>query len=168
MIKTAISKGALAAVIFFTSSAVAADLIPAGEIQAVKATGAETIALAAPPVAKAARNLRAGTILHVTDLIFEGGTPAEIIAFKELLTGKELKRTTYAGAPLPLAALSMPTVVKRNAIVTIEFIRGPLVITTEGRALDPGAVGDTVRVMNLKSRVTLSATIIDANKVVTK
>ncbi len=134
-------------------------------------TDVEEVAKPTPviaPIAKAARHLRAGLVIHDSDLVFEGGSPSAVATLKELITGKEIKRTIYAGTIIPLAELGMPTVIKRNAIITIEFVRGPLVITTDGRALDPGAVGDTVRVMNLNSKITLSAVVVGANKVVTR
>ena len=41
----------------------------------------------------------------------------------------------------------------------MSYMRGPLRIVTEGRALDRAAVGQPVRVMNLASRQTVSGTV---------
>ena len=120
------------------------------------------------PVVFAAGHLRAGTIIRESDIVIEGGAPDAIASLKAIITGKEVKRTIYAGKPFTLSDLGSPTVIKRNAIITIEFSRGPLVITTDGRALDPGGVGDIVRVMNLSSKTIVSATVAGANKVVTQ
>ncbi len=120
------------------------------------------------PLVTAARHLRAGTIVQDADILVDGGAPDAVASLKKTMAGKEIKHTVYAGKPLTLSDLGSPTVIKRNAVITIEFIRGPLVITTDGRALDPGGVGDTVRVMNLNSRIILTAMVVGANKVVTQ
>ena len=143
-------------------------------VQPAPATAALQEALASkkaevtPLAVKVTRNLRAGTILRESDLLFEGGFPEEIAAAKESFFGKEIKRTVYAGRPIFVEDTGNPTVVKRNDIIAIEFTKGALVISTDGRALDPGAVGDTIRIMNLKSRVILSAVITGDNKATTQ
>ncbi len=117
-----------------------------------------------PTVVRAANNLRAGSVLHRSDLIVEGDNDKAL----ELFVGLELKRAIYQGKTLSPNDVGPPTVVTRNAIVQLEFIRGPLMITTEGRALDAGAVGDSVRVMNLSSKIILTAVITGPNKAVTQ
>ena len=117
-----------------------------------------------PSIVKAAQNLRVGTVLHASDLVVEGDNPATLDQF----VGLELKRAVYVGKTLSLNDVGPPTAVDRNAIVMLEFVRGPLMITTEGRALAAGAVGDRVRVMNLSSKIILTATITGPNKAVTQ
>lgn len=117
-----------------------------------------------PAVIRAAQNLRAGTVLHASDLIVESGDTTAL----DLYVGMELKRAVYQNKPLSPNDVGAPTVVARNAIVQLEFIRGPLMISTEGRALDAGAVGESVRVMNLNSKIILTAVITGPNKAVTQ
>ncbi len=117
-----------------------------------------------PVIVKAAQNLRAGTVLSAADLITDSDNPAALSMF----IGMEVKRSIYTGKPLSLNDVGAPTAVERNAIVMLEFVRGPLVITTEGRALDSGALGERVRIMNLTSKVILSAVITGPNKAVTQ
>ena len=62
--------------------------------------------------------------------------------------------------PLPWAAHSgrrcgAPAIITRNQVVVVQFKGNGLHITTDGRALERGAVGDRVRIMNLSSRATL-------------
>jgi len=71
--------------------------------------------------------------------------PAEVI-------GQEARVALYAGRPIRYADIGPPAIVDRNDLVTLFFDNGPLVITTEGRALGRGAAGDVIRVMNLTSR----------------
>ena len=117
-----------------------------------------------PTVVRAAQNLRAGSVLHSSDLLIEGDNANAL----DLFVGLELKRSIYQGKTLSPNDVGPPTVVTRNAIVQLEFVRGPLMISTEGRALDAGAVGDSVRVMNLSSKIILTAVITGPNKAVTQ
>lgn len=112
---------------------------------------------------KAAQHLRAGAILHASDLATDGNEAA----LKPFI-GMELKRSVYAGKVITANDIGMPTLIERNAIVLLEFERGPLLITTEGRALDAGAKGETVRVMNLASKIILTAEVVGPNKVKTR
>lgn len=115
-------------------------------------------------IVKAAEHLRAGAVLHESDLLVEGGDRSSLEPF----VGMELKRAVYAGKVITTNDIGLPTLIERNAIVTLEFERGPLLITTEGRALDAGAKGETVRVMNLSSKIILTAQVVGPNKVKTR
>ncbi|WP_428408214.1 flagellar basal body P-ring formation chaperone FlgA [Hyphococcus sp.] len=117
-----------------------------------------------PAAVSAAENLRAGTVLHASDLSLDSGDASAL----DLYVGAELKRSVYKGMKLSPKDVGPPTVVERNAIVQLEFVRGPLMIMTEGRALDAGAVGDRVRIMNLNSKIILTAVITGPNKAVTQ
>jgi flagella basal body P-ring formation protein FlgA len=48
-------------------------------------------------------------------------------------------------------------VIDRNEIVTLRFNAGGLLISPTGRALDRAAEGERLRVINLSSRVTVTA-----------
>jgi flagella basal body P-ring formation protein FlgA len=58
-----------------------------------------------------------------------------------------------------LGQIGPPALVERNSIVRMNYSRGPLRIVTDGRALDRAAVGETVRVMNLSSKQTVTGTV---------
>jgi flagella basal body P-ring formation protein FlgA len=70
-----------------------------------------------------------------------------------------------AFAQRPAKAESAAPLVKRNAIVVMEFVRGPLSIIAEGRALSAGAEGETVKVLNTSSRIAVSALVVGPNRV---
>ncbi len=132
----------------------------------VVANGDLAAANDAPAAINARRHLRAGTILQRVDIIISGGEAAQ--AALQDIVGMEVKRTIYAGKTIMPKDVAPPTAIKRNAIVTMEFKKGPLLITTEARVLDPGAIGETVRVMNLSSKVILSAIVVSSSKVRTR
>lgn len=122
----------------------------------------------APARVKAAHTLRTGTVLHASDLVIEGDVHNDTSSPLDLFVGMEIKRTVYAGKILSANDVGPPTLVARNAIVTLEFARGPLLITTEGRALDSGAAGERIRIMNLSSKTILTATVTGPNKAMTR
>lgn len=122
----------------------------------------------APVTVKAAHTLRAGTVLHASDLIVDGDVKEGMPSPLDPFVGMETKRSVYMGKTLSTNDVGPPTLIARNAIVSLEFARGPLLITTEGRALDSGAAGENIRIMNLSSKIILTATVTGPNKAVTQ
>ncbi len=106
------------------------------------------------------RTLRAGTRITADDLSLIRGTaphgaasnPAEVI-------GMEARVTLYAGRPIPLGSLTQPALVERNQLVSLIFLHGGLEIRADGRALGRGAAGETIRIMNLASRSTITGRV---------
>ena len=125
------------------------------------------LAAGAPPAFAsdivAARNIRAGAIIVAADIV--APDTVEGLRAAAAYIGQEAARSIYKGQPLDSAELRAPTVVARNAVVTMEFVKGPMTIATEGRALDQGGEGDRIRVMNLLSRRIVTATIVNATTV---
>jgi flagella basal body P-ring formation protein FlgA len=72
--------------------------------------------------------------------------------------GMEARINLYPGRPIRAADLQAPAVIDRNDIVTLRFAAGGLMIVTDGRALDRAAEGERLRVINLSSRMTVTAT----------
>lgn len=101
------------------------------------------------------RTIRAQSVILEKDLAM---TPeARAGAFSEMadVVGQEARITLYAGRPIRFDDVGPPAVVDRNQIVFLEYRRAGLRISTEGRALQRGGVGDLIRIMNLQSRATL-------------
>ncbi|NOX94409.1 MAG: flagellar basal body P-ring formation protein FlgA [Alphaproteobacteria bacterium] len=111
----------------------------------------------------AARNIRAGAVITASDIV----SPEDVYAMRRAVNiiGLEVRRTVYRGQPLHEEALQQPTLVKRNAIVQMEFSKGSMNISAEGRALDKGAMGDRIRVMNLISKRIVVATVSGSDSV---
>ena len=105
----------------------------------------------------AARNIRAGAVITAADI----ANPNDRDAMRRAIgiIGMEAGRTFYRGQPLVENDLRKPTLVERNAIVHMEYNNGPMTISAEGRALDKGAIGDRIRVMNLASKRVVTATV---------
>lgn len=101
------------------------------------------------------RTIRAATIISEIDVTLKpGGTPNAFDRLEDV-TGQEARTTLYAGRPIRLDDIGPPALIERNQIVSLRFQSKGLVITTEGRSLQRGGIGDRIRIMNLSSRATL-------------
>ena len=98
------------------------------------------------------RTLRPGSLISASDVTLKGGE--NLGAYDQLLdvVGQEARIALYAGRPIPFEGIGPPALIDRNQIVSLHFRAVGLNISTEGRALERGGVGDRVRIMNLSSR----------------
>lgn len=131
------------------------------------AESAEQMFSEEPAQITAARNMRVGEIIQRSDLVTIG---AEKMLNQQLamLLGHEVKRTIYAGKPITHIDVGPRTMIARNAVITLEFNKGTLSITTQGRALDTGGLGDSIRVMNSDSKITVTAVVTGKNRAKTQ
>lgn len=97
----------------------------------------------------AAEVIRAGDGVTVANAELQDGDGPEVY---DLFAGREVRRTVYAGQTITLDNTQPARLVTRNEVVTIKFIRGPLEISTSGRAMGDAALNETVSVLNLQSR----------------
>lgn len=88
------------------------------------------------------RSLKHGTILSSEDLL--GMTPRQMIR---------------SGQPVKVSDIESPKVIERGDFVTIAFQQGPLSLTAQGKAMEHGAKGDMIRVLNISSNKTLEAVV---------
>jgi flagellar basal body P-ring formation protein FlgA len=129
----------------------------------MRAAGCLSLVMALGPVwasaesVVATRTLRANTLIGPQDVVLtdRAATPGAATDPGEVV-GLEARVTLYAGRPIPVSALGPPALVERNQIVTLVFQHGALEIRAEGRALGRGGEGDTIRIMNLASRNTVT------------
>jgi flagella basal body P-ring formation protein FlgA len=110
-----------------------------------------------------------GQVLKAADLAIERRPKAE--ATSTTLTslaqaqGFAVKHTLRAGAVIRQADVAKPELVGRNETVTIVYEVPGIVLTIAGKALDPGALGDTISVTNVQSKRTIQATVIGPSRV---
>jgi flagella basal body P-ring formation protein FlgA len=120
------------------------------------------VLMAGPTLAEsvvATRTLRAQTVIGPGDLAVVDTELAGALSDPAQAYGLETRVAIYAGRPVRPGDLGAPTLVQRNQVVTLVYLAGGLAISTEGRALEAGAAGDSVRVMNLGSRNTVAGRI---------
>ena len=107
----------------------------------------------------ATRTLRPNTVIGPDDLtIVDARLPGALTDPAQAL-GLETRVAIYAGRPVVQSDLGTLTLVQRNQVVSLVYLAGGLAISTEGRALSRGSEGETVRVINLGSRTTVSGRV---------
>ena len=75
------------------------------------------------------------------------------------LVGKSPRRPIRASEPVRGSELREPILVPKNSLVTIRLQTERMVLTVRGRAMEPGAQGDVIRVVNTKSNTVISASV---------
>jgi len=105
------------------------------------------------------RAIRGQSVISPEDLALVEGTVPGALDSIEAVAGREARVALYPGRPILASQVGAPALVERNAVVRMNYMRGPLRIVTDGRALDRGAAGEPVRVMNLVSRQTVTGTV---------
>lgn len=107
----------------------------------------------------AVRTLRATALIGPADLAVVPGEVPGGLSDPARAIGQEARVVLYAGRPVLAADIGPPALVERNQIVRLIFRAGPVSMMAEGRALDRAGVGDTLRVMNLDSRNTVTGLV---------
>ncbi|MES0864161.1 flagellar basal body P-ring formation chaperone FlgA [Ruegeria sp. SCPT10] len=105
------------------------------------------------------RTIRAKEVISAADLELKHTDIPGAVSDPAELIGFEARVALYPGRPVRAADVGPPAIVDRNDLVILVFNRKPLSISTEGRALGRGAVGERIRVMNLSSRTTVTGLI---------
>lgn len=103
--------------------------------------------------------LRKGTLLSVSNVSFTRDIGETLANVGQGFIGRELNRTIYAGHIIDISYVRAPTLIKRNAQISMVYTYGALRLTAKGKALQTGGEGDLISVMNLSSRKKISATV---------
>jgi flagellar basal body P-ring formation protein FlgA len=104
------------------------------------------------------RVLAQGEVIKAADVRVERRPKSEAIAIEEVL-GFAAKRPLRPGQVIRATDVMKPELVGRNEAVTISFEAPGMVLTIRGKALEPGAKGDVVNVLNVQSQRTIQATV---------
>ena len=75
------------------------------------------------------------------------------------LIGQQVKRRIQADRPLTVRDVGPRTAVEASTPVTVLWSNGSLRMEMEGRAMESGAIGDEVRVLNTASGRTIRGTV---------
>ncbi len=113
------------------------------------------------PVLKS--DLRNGDIVGPHDIVWMD-VPARDMSNDWLvresdLTGMTPRRIVSAGRPVRTSDLESPRLIERGGTVTIIFKSGAMTLTAPGRALQNGAKGETIRVVNAASSRTVQGLV---------
>ena len=103
--------------------------------------------------------IRSMSVIGPADVrLVAGDTPGAILDLAAAI-GMEARVNLYPGRPIRPGDLREPAVINRNEIITLQYDANGLLIVTEGRALDRAGIGERLRVLNLSSRTTVTATV---------
>lgn len=115
------------------------------------------------------RQLNKGEVLTAADIKLEKHDLAKLsYGYYEDINngiGMKLKRRVLAGTVLTPAMLKKPQVVRRGQNVTLLAQSGRMSVRMSGKALDNGAVGERIKVMNIKSGKKLEGTITSSGEI---
>lgn len=106
----------------------------------------------------ATRVLRVGTVIEATDVKLS--EPDAVDADLDALVGMEVRRVIYLGHPVGTGDVGPPRIIRRNDKVTVLFRSRGLELRTDARAMGAGALGEYIDVLNLDSRLTVTARVV--------
>lgn len=107
------------------------------------------------PVVAAVRSIARNDIITPEDVTLTTSDishlPDSVLHSTAAVIGKQAKTAIRSGTPLESAMIEPRAIVSRGEIVTLYIDRQQFSISTRGRALQDGAVGESIRVANLAS-----------------
>ena len=83
----------------------------------------------------------------------------DIILHVDDLVGKTPKRGLRAGALIRSSEVQRPILIEKGSLVTLVLKTPLMVLTSQGRAVDPGANGDVIRITNTQSNKVVQAVV---------
>lgn len=117
-----------------------------------------------------ARPLASGELVRAADITIVRRPKVEFVAnvitTPEQAVGLATKRAMRPGEVLRQTDLGKAEVIARNENVTITYQVPGITLTMRGKALDGGAQGDTINVLNVQSKRAIQATIAGPGHVV--
>jgi flagellar basal body P-ring formation protein FlgA len=114
------------------------------------------------------RNVERGDVLKASDVVTERRPKAEVgndAAPRGHAVGMQMRKGLRAGQALRVADLGKPDLVQRDGNVTLIYEAAGIYLTARGKAVDNGTEGDTVTVLNLQSKRTISGTVVGRDQV---
>jgi flagella basal body P-ring formation protein FlgA len=90
---------------------------------------------------------------------------AAVISAPALAIGQAVRRPVRPGQPVVAADLMKPEIVARNQLVTLLYETPGMVLTIRAKALEAGAEGDTVPVLNAQSSRVVQAVVTGPGRV---
>ena len=115
-----------------------------------------------------ARSVERNEVIKSSDVVVERRPKAEVgadAAPRDRVVGMQARRQLRAGQAIRTADLAKPDLVQRDQNVTLIYEAAGLYLTMRGKALENGTEGDTVSVMNLQSKRTVSGIVIGRGQV---
>jgi flagellar basal body P-ring formation protein FlgA len=138
-----------------------------GQPQPIELRGSAYRVIQAPVLA---RNLRHGQVVGHDDIAFAGmradALDPSVVVDPGAILGKTPRSAVRAGTVLRRSEFVAPVVVGKGQLVIMTLTTPNLSLTVKGRALENGADGQTIRVQNTRSHVTVEGVVAGAGRVV--
>jgi flagella basal body P-ring formation protein FlgA len=120
-------------------------------------------ALAVVQVPVLTRDVAPGETIAEGDLIV-GEIPAaqagaQLLTAERAIAGQAARRTLRAGAPLFAHDVKKPVVIKKGELITIIYAADGIELSAQGQAQAEAGQGDTLAVLNTRSRRTVEARV---------
>ncbi len=114
------------------------------------------------------RSLRPGEVIKASDVVVERRPKIELRndgISRDQAVGMAAKSQLRSGQALRADDLIRPLIVQRNEAVTITYEVPGIMLTVRGKAIEAGALGDVVGVLNIQSNRTVQATVTGPGRV---
>jgi len=114
------------------------------------------------------RSLRIGEVIKASDVTMGRRPKSELRGDSmgpDQVVGMAAKVALRSGQAVRTDDLIKPQIVQRNEAVTIYYEVPGIMLTVRGKAVEGGAVGDVIGVLNIQSNRTVQATIIGPGRV---
>jgi flagellar basal body P-ring formation protein FlgA len=139
----------------------------AGEPKARLAVTGRAVQLVEVPVLR--RAVKPGEVIRERDIEWSSVQANRLtrttVIESGTLVGMSPRRPIRAQDIIRTTDLQTPVVVSKNSLVTIRLQTERMDLSVQGRALENGAEGDVVRVMNTKSNTVVNAVVVDGGTV---
>ena len=116
-----------------------------------------------------AARLLAGSVLRAEDLhmarVHTSLLRGETVHRLADAIGMQARRQIAVGQPLVVTELVRPTIVQKGANVQMLLDSPGIILTAQGQAMEAGAIGERIRVVNPVSHAAVEATVIGPDRV---
>ena len=148
---------------FFAQIVVPAEGTP---VERLKLTGIARVTTEVPTLR---RRIKFGEVIEASDIewieIDEEEVGRNTVLAPENLIGMTPRRAIAPNRPVRAGDLRLPVLVAKSSLVTIELVAPGMRLSVRGRAMEDGAKGEAIRVMNTQSKKVVTATVRDRGSV---
>jgi len=127
-------------------------------------------AIATAEVVTILRPVDRGGIIKESDVLIErrprAETGREFVTSRDQAIGFAARTSLQAGRPLRAADLMKPELVQRNETVTLTYELPGIKLTVRGKAIEGGADGDVISVLNEQSKRTVQGVVAGPGRVI--
>jgi flagella basal body P-ring formation protein FlgA len=120
-------------------------------------------------VATVTRTVERGSTLRESDVEMERRPRSEVgrdvVTGRQQAVGLAARGTLQPGRPIRVVELMKPDLIQRNDAVTLVYEMPGIMLTVRGKAIESGAEGDVISVLNEQSKRTVQGTIVAPGRV---